>query len=103
MRMAGWNKFISSWCPIFCQGFFSLPYLVSCKLMPEETVSFYHSLKTAQDADNKIHHLLVVSIIQLFSSKEEEQVEKYHGFYGCISTQICSVTQNQYRYKKSAC
>lgn len=71
--------------------------------MPEETVSFYHSLKTAQDADNETHYLVVVSIIQLFSSKEEKQVEKYHGFYGSVSTQICSVTQNHYRYKKSAC
>lgn len=93
MWIAGWNKFINSWAPIFCQGFVLLPDQVRGKLMPEETVSVYLSLKLIWDADNKNHHWMVLSICQLFSSKEEEQVETYHEFYSRVSTQICSMAQ----------
>lgn len=94
MLVAGWNKFIYSSAPIFCQGFVLLPDQVSCKLMPEETVSVYHSLKPMWDADTKNHYLMVLSVCQLFSSKDEEQVETYHGFYARASTQIGSVVQS---------
>jgi len=67
--------------------------------MPEETVAVYHSLKPIWDADNENHHLMMLSISQLLSSKEVEQVETYHEFYARVSTRICSMAQTSVRTK----
>lgn len=56
--------------------------------MPEVNVSFYQSLKLIWDADNEDHLWTVMSISQLSSSKEEEQIETCHELYDSLQTPI---------------
>lgn len=92
MWLAGWNKFTNSWAPALWQGLVFTARPGGLQIDARGNC-LYHSLKWVGDVDNKNHHLLVLSICQLFSSKEEKQVETYHEFHSRVSTQICSMAQ----------